>query len=402
MTQEEVASRLGMPRSAVVQIEAANRSVSSLELDRFAHLFGKDIREFLAETFQPDDSLAALFRAPGSVVADRDVHHRLRDCLALARELASLERLLGVDRAGSSPARYVLPAPRTRWEAIEQGVGLADDERRRLGLGDAPLPEVSELLEVQGIRTGMVDLPEDVSGLTLTDRVMGLFVVVNREHHLLRRRFSLAHEYAHVLADQVQVAVVSRGAARDDLIEVRANSFAAGFLLPESGVWHFLAGLGKGKPSRVYAEVFDEAGVVDVEGRTEPGTQTLQLYDVVQFAHHFGVSRSAALYRLRNLRLVTENEFNDLRALEDAGKGKEIAALLGLPEPAHEEARNACRRRFLGLALEAYRREEITRGKLTELGDLVGLSRDDVARLVADSGLSDPEGADVRIPSPTR
>lgn len=392
MTQEEVATRLGMARSAVVQIEAANRSVSSLELDRFAHLFGKDIGEFLAETFQPEDSLAALFRAPASVVADSDVQHSLRECLALARELANLERLVGVDRGASSPARYALPPPRTRWEAVQQGERLADDERRRLGLGETPLPDLFELLDAQGVRTGMVDLPDDVSGLTIADRVMGLFVVVNREHHLLRRRFSLAHEYAHVLADQIQRALVSRGSERDDLVEVRANAFAASFLMPETGVRQFVAGLGKGKPSRLHAEVFDEAGAIDVEGRTEPGSQTLQLYDVVQLAHHFGVSRSAALYRLRNLRLLTESELDHLRALEDAGKGKETAALLGLAEPPHEEARNAFRRRFLGLALEAYRREEITRGKLVELGGLVGLSPDDVGRLVADSSLAEVIG----------
>ena len=39
----------------------------------------------------------------------------------------------------------------------------------------------------------------------------------------------------------------------------------------------------------------DAVASLDVEGRTEPGSQTLQLYDVVQLAHHFGVSRSAAL-----------------------------------------------------------------------------------------------------------
>lgn len=157
--------------------------------------------------------------------------------------------------------------------------------------------------------------------------------------------------------------------------------------MPATGVREFVAGLGKGRPGRLHAEVFDETAAVDVEGRTEPGSQALQLYDVVQLAHHFGVSRSATLYRLRNLRLVTASEFDRLWAHEEAGHGKETAALLGLPEPEHEVARNAFRRRFLGLALEAFRREEITRAKLAELAGLVGLSPDELTRLVADSGL---------------
>ena len=45
MTQDEVAKHLGVSRPTVVQIEAGNRSVSSLELDQLAYLCGRDIRE---------------------------------------------------------------------------------------------------------------------------------------------------------------------------------------------------------------------------------------------------------------------------------------------------------------------------------------------------------------------
>lgn len=243
------------------------------------------------------------------------------------------------------------------------------------------------------MRTGLVELLEDVSGLTLSDRNIGLFVVANRAHHHLRRRFSFAHEYAHVVADRDRSGLVSRASDRDDLIEVRANSFAASFLMPEEGVRQFVAGLGKGSPSRAYAEVFDEAGSVDVEGRSEPGSQAVQLYDVVQLAHYFGVSRLAALYRLRNLRLASAAEFEQIKALDDAGKGKQLAELLGIPEPDDSIVRNEFHHRFLGLALEAYRREEISRGKLRELATMVDLTADDLDRLVQDAGLDDDEPA---------
>ena len=83
------------------------------------------------------------------------------------------------------------------------------------------------------------------------------------------------------------MGLISRTTDRSNLIEVRANSFAANFLMPEEGVAQVLAALGKGAPSRVYTEVFDEAGVLPVDSRTEPGTQAIQLYDVVQLAHYF-------------------------------------------------------------------------------------------------------------------
>lgn len=393
MTQDDAAKHLAVSRPTFVQIEAGNRSVSSLELDKLAYLFGRDIREFVADAFQQEDSLTALFRAQPTVVGGPEVIGKLRECMALGRELTNLERLVGIDRDLSAVASYPFPTPKTRWEAVQQGHRLAEEERRRLGLGFAPLPDVSELLESQGVRTALVELPNDVSGLTLSDRKVGLFVVANGAHHYLRRRFSFAHEYAHVVADRERSGLISQTSARDDLLEVRANAFAANFLMPEDGVRQFVAGLGKGKPSRLFADVFDEAGHLNVEGRSEPGTQTLQLYDVVQLAHHFGVSRLSALFRLRNLRLLTQAEFEHLRALDDQGKGRHLARLLGLPEPDHDEMRSEFKHRFLGLALEAFRREEISRGKLRELVSMVGLGADDLDQLMNDAGLDADDGS---------
>src|SRR3990172_8759721 len=396
MTQDEAAKRLEVSRPTFVQIEAGNRSVSSIELDKLAYLFGRDIREFVADSFQEEDSLSALFRAQAAVVGEPFVLEKLRECMAIGRELTNLERLVGIDRDLAGVASYPLPSPKTRWEAIQQGNRLAEEERRRLGLGNAPLPDMGELLESQSVRTGLVDLPDDVSGLTLSDREVGLFVVANRAHHYLRRRFSFAHEYAHVVTDRDRFGLISRTSERDDLIEVRANAFAANFLMPEDGARQFVAGLGKGRPSRAFAEVFDEAGSLKVEGRTEPGTQALQMYDVVQLAHHFGVSRLSALFRLRNLRLVTEAEFDQLKALDDQGKGKQLAELLGLSEPDHADMRSEFKHRFLGLALEAFRRDEVSHGKLRELVAMVGLAAGDLDQLIEDAGIF----ADTSAPTP--
>ncbi len=391
MTQDAVAKHLGVSRPTVVQIEAGKRSVSSLELDRVAYLLGRDIREFVAGSFEEEDTLSALFRAQPDVLGEPVVLEKLRECMALARELTHLEQLLGIGRDAPAVAIYPMPGPASRLEAIRQGERLAEDERRRLGLGTAPLPDIAELLETQGVRTGLVDLPDDVSGLTLSDRHVGLFVVANRMHHHLRRRFSVAHEYAHVLVDRARFGVVSLISKRDDLIEVRANAFAANFLMPTEGVRQFVGGLGKGMPSRMHAEVFDEAGALVVDGRTEPGSQTVQLYDVVRLAHHFEVSRAASIYRLWNLRVVDRSEFERLKALDRDGRGRDLAELLGLPDVDHTAVRNQFRHRFLGLALEAYRRDHISRGKLRELGRMAGLGPNAAQRLAEDAGLDDPE-----------
>lgn len=386
LTQDDVASELGIARSSVAQIELGNRGVGGLELGKLAHLFGRDMRDLVAVEYPEADPIGALLRAEVQVAGADVVVRKLRECVALGRELSSLERLVGIDREVSLAATYQLAPPRTRWDAIDQGVRIADEERRRLGLGATPAPDLAELLETQGVRTALVKLPDDVSGLTISDPRIGLFVVANERHHLRRRVFSFAHEYAHVLLDRSNFGLISRASKRDELLEVRANSFAACFLMPSEGVHQFMGNLGKGRPSRLQFDVFDDSDAVSVETRTDPRSQAIQLYDLVQLARHFGVSTQAALYRLKNLRLLKTPEFEALKAA-DAANGQRVAKLFDWLEPDQDVSRSAFRRRFLGLALEAFRREKIVKAKLVELAKMVGVSKSEITALLDDTGI---------------
>jgi Zn-dependent peptidase ImmA (M78 family) len=223
------------------------------------------------------------------------------------------------------------------------------------------------------------------------ERGLSLSVVVNRRHHHLRRRFSWIHEYAHVLLDRSQRGMISVSSHRDDLSEVRANAFAASFLMPEEAIRSFLADLGKGSPGRERMDVYDGEASVPAELRSEPGAQLVRLYEVVLLAHHFQVSRTAALYRLHNLRILSRSQRESLLVEERADRGKRIERLLKLSVEDHAEARDEFRLRFLGLALEAYRQEKITAGKLRDLGKLVGLTESDFDELIEDAGLAEEE-----------
>jgi len=396
LTQEDVARNLGVSRSTIAQMELGNRAVTSLELDKLAYLYGRDIRAFLADEFRPEDALVAVFRRHPDMARDDQVLAAVRHSLAAGREITNLERLLGVDADLTALPAYPLKAPATRWEAIQQAERMAAEERRRLGFGDAPLPGVAELLEGQGVRTARADLPQDVSGLTVADPDVGVLVVVNREHVPWRQRFSFAHEYCHVLLDRDEKGTISRTSQRDTLPEVRANAFAAAFLMPPGGIIEFLKGLAKGKASRLKAEVFDEGSALVAQARPAPGTQDIQLYDVVLLAHHFGVSRTAALYRLKNLKLLNETEFAELQIQEESGRGKQIAGMLGLAEP-HEDG-DGIRARIVALALEAFRRGEITKRKLEELAFLAGLAASALEGLVGQAAPDATAAAEVLAP----
>ncbi len=402
LTQEEVASQLGLPRSAVALIESGQRRISSLELERLSYVLGCDVRSFLADDFAAmEDTLSALFRRHPDVGNEAEVVAALRKCIQLGREITNLESLLELDRTTTPAAMYPVRDPKTRWDAIQQGERAANEERRRLGLGDTPVVAMAEILETQGVRTAVVELPEEVSGLTLVDPAVGPFVMVNGRHVRSRRRFSYAHEYAHVLLDRDVRGMVSRTTEQERLPEVRANAFAAAFLMPESGVRSFVAGLGKGRESRSQADVWAEQGdPVHVRARAVPNSQDIQMYDVVLIAHHFGTSPLSAIFRLKNLRLVSEAEFEKLREDEPA-KARTVARALSvsLGDRDREAARNEFAHRLLGLGIEAYRRELITRAKVFELAGMLEVPTADIEEGLRDAGLGRAE-ADVLVPEP--
>lgn len=384
LTQEQLGEPADLGRLAVGQIESGARSVSSLELDRIAYAVGRDIKSFFADAFVEQDALAALFRSDDELAQQAELVKALQDSLALGREMTTLERLLGIDRAQLLTATYDLAVPKSRWEAILQGQKVAAEERQRLGMGLAPAGDLADLLESQGVRAAFVSLPANISGLTLADVNIGVFVVVNAGHVAVRQRFSLAHEYAHVLMDRDRSGAISRAENRADLLEVRANAFAAELLMPADGVAQFVHGLGKGAQSRSQMAVFDESEAVQVEQRAAPGSQDIQLYDAVLLAHHFDSSRIATLYRLKNMKLIDDSEFQRLKDEENKGAGNTIASFLAVRDADRgQSSRDDFRRRFMGLALEAYRRDEITKAKLTELAAMVELSRRAVQNVLA-------------------
>ena len=392
LTQQQVADRLALPRTALTQIELGKRAVSSVELQQLAEFYGRDLAELLAEDFE-QEPVEALFRTHRDL-ADRSVlHQAVRSCVQLGRDLAELEERLDRARDSDSLPSYQLDCPRTKWEAVEQGARIAREERQRLGLGDAPILGLSDLLDSQGIQLALLSLPDDVSGLTLSLPKMDILVAINANHSHERRRFSAAHEYAHALLDRNLEGTISRECNRTDLSEVRANSFAACFLMPGDGLKAQARALGKGYSGRRRVEIYDEIGPISAESRSDAESREWQLYDIVRLAHHFRTSRQTTLYRLLNLKLIPKADLDRLSALE-ARHGKRTAAFLGLAATPAELEGAEFRNRFLALALEAWRREAITYAKLLGLAQQVGIEQAEIEQLIEDLGLPSESGED--------
>ena len=87
-----------------------------------------------------------------------------------------------------------------------------------------------------------------------------------------------------------------------------------------------------------------------------------------------------------------------MKTADEGGRGRELASMLALPDTEDGEDKNGFRHRVLSLALEAYRRDQITRAKLSELAALLSMREGEIDQLLERAGLSDGGAADVLIP----
>src|SRR5437870_4136406 len=97
LTQQEAAAAVGLSRTSLLQIEAGNRAVSTLELVQLSHLYHQDITSLVSDSDveAEGDPFVALCRiVPG--LADRpEVRQEIAYYLGLFVEGVELSRLLG-------------------------------------------------------------------------------------------------------------------------------------------------------------------------------------------------------------------------------------------------------------------------------------------------------------------
>lgn len=388
LTQEEVEKALGLPQKAFTHIESGARKVSTLELAKFSELFHVPISDFFAKEAQEEDLLVALHRIAPGLESNPKVHDQVARCIQICREGVFLKDVLGLSHQ-QTIRTYSCPPPKDVQEAKKQGEDVAREERRSLELGDAPIYDIAEVLSSQGIWTAQTMLPNEMSGLFLHHAILGMAIIVNASHVRARQRFSYAHEYAHALFDANRTITISNSDNTGDLIEVRANAFASAFLMPEQGIANLLRSMGKGEGSRVDLAIYDASteSAIEAQYRQAASSQKITPQAIAWIAHHFGVSYQAAVYRLQNLGYFKAKERDDL--LKEEFKGKKYLRVLLLQDveiPTERASQNReLKAQIAYLAIEAFQREEISRGRLLDLSKLLELSGKDLLQS-AESG----------------
>ncbi len=96
-------------------------------------------------------------------------------------------------------------------------------------------------------------------------------------------------------------------------------------------------------------------------------------------ANHFGTSYESAVYRLRDLRVIKPSERQALLEDEQTKAAKEFIGLFH-DEPAPGPDKDLARE-VASLAIEAFRREEVSGGWLRDLGGKLEVSGAKLLRL---------------------
>ncbi len=357
LTQEEVAQELKLHRQALSDIERGVRRVTAQELFRFAKLYGKPWEWFLMEepTGGAEDDVLVFLRA---AKLDEKSKRAFDKVLSRHRQYAELEDMAQEPWAD----RDFRPLSREIF-SFEDCWKLADEERNRLGLGEAPGNLLQELLEEQlSIKVIFEELPESFSGASWTSCLSRPSILINGSHPRGRRNWTLAHEYFHLLhfstaagtnivvrslpGGESRVAETAPGnhplfqackAAHEKEQKPReeqlADQFAAAFLLPENPV-----------RARV-------AELAEKEGK-------LPWADLAAIAFHFGVSMEALLWRLVNLKLLSRGGPEAYRHHPE-GPGA-----IGKSVPRDQQPRSI---RLERVASKLYLKGEISGSKLAEI-----------------------------------
>lgn len=380
LTQQQVADWLGVRRPAIAEIESGTRAVKSEELVRLAALYGRSIGWFVAGELRPEDSIAAaLFRA--------DTH----DDPALQREAARLAKRCAVvceletrlrAQVGARAPEYSDPTALNDWSwAMHHGKRVAYQERARLGIGDsAPLRDPWGVVEDAGVRVFPLELGNDhlIDGIFTRSTEGHACVGVNVGKWVFRQVFTVVHEYGHALMDgdlAGEACATAEGwshkGSRYANRELRANQFAAVFLVPREALLWFLESRGK------------------LKGGSRPYAAGLSAVELVRAQDHFGASGDMILWRLQNEDVIDAAERKRLKDEINRHGTVALARSLGydfrrFAQPfyrAHEVALRAysAGEISLGVAAEIFGLpKEQMRARLREWGVEQKLEQDDV------------------------
>ncbi len=360
LTQEQVGSRLGVPRELVSMWETEARTPNLPQVEALAQILHVS-PDYLTGTAERDAEVERRIiysRLPD----DESRNHPVRQWLDFLDRWADF-----LDSVGAS-----MPGPGKPSRSLDHGSPitdarraptLADEVRDHYRLGRNALPDMRAFLDERGVvvyraALGRLERPEPgVAGIFFNHGRLGFCVLVNTDASPGRQAFSLAHLYAHALYHYAERGAVCRFEDESPL-ERFADTFAPHFLVPRKRLR---------KMVKVAAE------------------DSVDAYAAVYLAQYFRVSYPTTLHRLLTERHITEEDYERMKQCSPSA----IAAKIGL-DAGHFRAADPA-----PLSLDRYSMSvlKLVRAALQQntagISDVVGLL-DVPAGVIEDDLLADP------------
>lgn len=336
LKQAEAAQVLDVARTTITAIEKGERRIKADELIKLARAYGRQVNDFIRQRPQIEP-FQVQFRGPSlrTEEEDSEISKSVDELEELSRDYLELEQITNSPLLKKYPNEYAIDGIRVDITAED----VANQERKRLGLGDGPIPFLRNILEQDvGLRIFYLPIkPSKYSAMYLYDHEIGGCIGVNLLHPEERRRLSLAHDYGHFLAHRYKPTIfVIDNYQRKPQSEQFADYFAIYFLMPSSGLTMRFNDIRRTKEKIVVA-------------------------DLCMLAHFYGVSVEALTLRLEELKLIPTGVWERLQ--QGDFKVREAQAQLGLGKIPSQDSRLPIR--YQNLAVLAFEQGLITEGQFS-------------------------------------
>lgn len=368
MTQADAANVINVARTTIVAIEKGERRLKPTELIKIARAYGLAVSD-LVRPRPVVESFEVQFRAvyQRSEEQKAEIEPFILHLEELCQNYLELEKIMDAPLPQNYPAEYQVKNMPIK-SAAES---IAVSERQRLGLGDAPIPKLRDILEQDvGLRIFYLEMPQKYSEVYSYNEQVGGCMAINAKHPEERRRWSMAHGYLHFLAHRQKPEFHYDGQyQRYPVSEQLAETFPKYFLMPTSGLLKRFSDMcrthGKFTPTNLFT-----------------------------LAHYYGVSVEALIYRLEEMELLPSGTWDKLR---DRGlKVRKVQQELGLE--AIPQRMDMVPLHYQHLAIEALDQGLITEGRFA---DFLGVDRLEARRIAEElrkhsSGITEEADFDLR------
>lgn len=333
-TQEEAASEIGVARTTITAIEKGERRIKPSELIKLADAYNVSIADLVGES-PTTESFDVQFRSVTGKTAQEtdDIQKSIGELRDLCRDFVELERIMNAPLPRRYPPQYSIEGLPVSLAAER----IAQEERNRLGLGDSPIADARNIFECEvGIRVFFIPIrPSTYSEIYHYDNDLGACMAINILHPEQRRRWSMAHAYAHFIAHRYRpsVSMLDRYRRKPES-ERFADDFTTFFLLPTGGVL------------RQFSEI-------------KSARKGFNVGDLFAMAHYYGVAPQSLSLRLEELGLLPNQTWERLK---DRGiKVRDVEQEIGLESS--EANADMLPSYYKQLAIEALDKGEITEGR---------------------------------------